>query len=166
MRATRARGNSGFTFVELLIVGIVVVLVVNGVAFALASSGRNIWARTNSQIEVLATAQRAMDRVTGELRTASAGSLVCAGEQLTFGRDTDGDQVIDQTVVYSRNTTARTLVRAVNGGAPATMTSDISGFTPTCQAGGLVRIRLTAGVALDTQTLTQPLSVNVWVKNP
>ena len=172
----RLRGSGGFTFVELLIVGLIVVLVVNGMAWALASTGQNIWRRTDSEMTLLVAVQRALDRVSEDLRRATQGYGVaadqpsCAGEQITFKRDTNWDGKIDgldDTVIYRRDAATNTLVRTVNNGAPQIMAGQIIAFTPSCQANGLVRLQLTAQVAMtSTANVTQVLNSQVRVQNP
>ena len=167
----------GFTFVELLIVGLIVVFVVMGVAWALASSGRLIWVRADAQMASLAAAQRALDRMREDLGRATQGYGVaanqpsCAGEQITFKQDTNWDGKIDgldNTIIYRRDAAANRLVRTINGGVPQTMAAQISAFTPTCGANGLIRMQLTAQVRMmsATASLTQPLTAQVRIQNP
>ncbi len=47
------------------------------------------------------------------------------------------------------------------------LAAQITAFTPTCQANGLVRLQLTAQVAMtSTANVTQGLSSQVRVQNP
>ena len=151
--------SGGFTFVELLIVGLVVVVVVNGMAWALASSGRMTWMRTDSKTASLIAAQRALDRVSEELRQASQATVTCTADQLTFISAAGGT-----AITYHLN--AGALVRTQNE-VTRSMAAQISAFTPSCRANGLVRLEVTACVAMTpTASVTQALNSQVRVPNP
>ena len=153
------RGSGGFTFVELLIVGLIVVLVVNGMAWALVSTGQNIWRRTDSEMTLLAAVQRALDRVSEDLYQASQATVTCPAGQLTFVPAAGGT-----AITYSIS--GGNLVRTQNG-TTQPMAGEITAFTPSCQANGLVRLELTAQVAMNSTTnITQVLSSQVRVQNP
>ena len=166
-RRRRWMGERGFTYVEVLVVVMISVLVVNGMVWALTRSGQMVWTRTDSKMVSLAAVQRALDRVSEDLRRASRATVLCAAGQLTFGQDTNGDQIIDRTIIYSRNAAAGTLIRTENNGAPKSMAAQITAFTPSCQASGLVRLQVTAQVAMPASgSVTQRLSSQVRVPNP
>ena len=155
----RLPGSDGFTFVELLIVGLIVVLVVNGMAWTLASSGRMVWARTDAKMASLTAAQRALDRVSEDLRRASQATVTCSSGQLTFVPATGGNAV-------TYHVTNGSLVRTQNAVAQP-IAAQIAVFTPSCQANGLVRLQFTAQVAMaSTANVTRTLDSQVRVQNP
>jgi hypothetical protein len=154
----------GFTFVEIVIVGTVVALVLGGMTWAMASSGQMVWGRTDAEITALDSAQRAIDRISEDLRRATRGEadpgrqVICRPGEITIYPMTGGS-----AAVYSLN--GGNLIRAQDG-ASLVMAAHISDFTPTCEARGLVRLRLTAQVGLGQSNFEQSLDSHVWIRNP
>ena len=163
------RSQSGFTIVELLIVGVVVILVVGGMTIALASSGQRVWTLTDSQMAALSAVQRGLSRVSEDLTTASAATVTCPAGQLSFGQDTDGDGAINRTLAFSYDPGARQLLRTIDNGAPEILAGQLSGFSSSCPGNGLVRLWATAQVPLPgttNRTVSRTLGATVWVRNP
>ena len=166
-RPERLLGCRGVTFVELLIVGVIVLVAVNGMTWALSSSGRTLWIRTDAQMHSLAQAQRALDRISEELRRASRGQTdaarrpVCGANQITFFPAGAGT-----AIVYGVN--GGNLIRTQDNIAQ-TMAAQITGLTPSCQANGLIRLQLTAQVRVlstGAASVTQTLNGQVRIPNP
>ena len=154
------RAAGGFTFVELLIVGLIVVVVVGGMCLALTTSGVRVWALSDSKVTAVGEAQRALDRIAQDLHQAKQANLTCAGGQLSFDPvDNSG------RVTYSLNGTARTLVRQ-QGTTSQIMGAQLSNFQiPTC-AGGLVRLLLTTQVTTAYGSVPKTFMSQVWVQSP
>ena len=169
-RRTEACGSAGFTLVELIIVGSVVFILVGGISMVLAETGRQVWNRTDSRIVSLQGAQRALDRMSEDLREASRSTVVaganCAADRLGFTIDRDGSGPIAPVAVLYTRAGDGTLSRDQDGAAQV-VAARLTGFTPTCGANGLIRLEVTAQYArLDGIVSTDTLSSQVWVQSP
>ena len=96
--------SSGFTLVELLVVG-VVVSIVGLITIVLAQSGQQMWMITGARLSAMTSAQQAINRLIEDLRRASQQSVSAAaraetGLSLQLLND---DGSIGPTVTYARN---------------------------------------------------------------
>lgn len=150
------------TFVELLIVGLIVALVINGMAFALATSSKMTWIRTDTRMTSLTAAQRALNRLSQDLHGASQATLDCdTANQVAFTPvGTVG------LVTYTLNTASNTLMRTDTLGT-VPVAGYIQSFSSVCQRDNpLVRLQLTARVPMVNTFVDQPLSIQVRVISP
>jgi hypothetical protein len=147
--------------VELLVVGIVVLALLSGMALVLAESGKLVWVRADGQITTITDAQRALDRVSEDLRRGKQANLTCVNNQLAFDL-ADGSG----RVTYAR-TQAGTLTRAVGVATASAVAGGLVNFSvPSC-AGGLVKLEVTAQMNLPGGgTSAQTLASQVWVQSP
>lgn len=157
--------RSAFTLVELLFVSVVLAIaVVLGVV--LTQSGVFVWERTDLQLTAMADAQRAMDRVTEDLRVASRGSVTTCSQAagLTF-RIVNPDGTLTPSITYTRAGTQ--LLRTPFAAASQVVAEHITLFAPVCQAGGVVWLRVSAQPPTTKASLgaIQALSSKVWMKN-
>lgn len=175
MTARGLMSNKGFSFVELLIVGSIVFVLMGGVSLVLAQTGKNVWERAGSEIVTVADAQRALDRMTEDLRNGRQTNLSCPTAAA-------GDCTSPPCLVFDLADGSDTLTYQLNGfeqitrtfestGSPVVVAGGITDFTPTCQINSLVRLEVTAeATASDgrsAETLsTRPLVSNVFVQNP
>jgi len=171
-------GSRGITLVEVLLVALVLSLV-GGVFFTVASSGTQIWERSEARLVGVSAAQRALDLMGEDLRKGSLASLQCPCPVAACppGERTIQVQVIDitqpppgniTTVMYRRNATTLNLERVVAGTAQV-MTSGLTAFNVvTCDPGGLVTVRLTTEGSRNTAAYgSRPYTVQsrFWVRN-
>jgi type II secretory pathway pseudopilin PulG len=170
------RKRSGFTIVELMIVGGVVFILLNGMTLMLSETGRQIWQRTDVQMVTIQDAQLAMDRLTRDLRRASQTGLQCptaaAGDCTTppcleFNMDPDGPGgAAAQAIVYQR-TGGNALTRMVDGVGPELIAGNLQGFQPRCvTATGVVELHVTAQVMTAHGPSQQTLHSTVRIQNP
>ena len=162
MRHLHARpaGASGFTLVELLMVGTIAFVLVAGLTLVFARLGGQVWSRTEGSLTSLSDAQRALDRVSEDLRKASQANLVCAPGQLDFDLPDGGPHI-----TYTLDADTGHLMRD-DAITPKVVASGIVSFVPTCQAGGLVQLHLMAQSPTSFGALSQPLDSQIWVQNP
>ena len=144
------RRHRGFTLVEALIVT-VVLLLVSGMALAIAQTGPRVWSQTSERLASITDAQRALDRLTEDLRLAQTASLNCAPaapDELTFTQTRlVGGVYTNVAVAYNHQGTQ--LLK--DGNVVAT---EIAAFQPTCLSDGEVVLQLTVRVdASSTRTL-------------
>ena len=146
--------------VELLIVASVVFVLIGGITLTLSQAGKQVWVRTDGAFVSLSDAQRALDRVSEDLRQASQANLVCAAGQLDF------DLIGGDHITYALNTNTGLLTRT-DAAAPKVVADGIATFTPSCQSGsGLVRLHVLAQKTTPSGTWNQPLDSQVFVQNP
>ena len=172
--ARRHAVSEGFSLVELMVVGTVVFLLLGGVTLVLAQSGKQVWQQAESQIVTVSDAQRALDRMSEDLRNGRQANLACqtaaAGACITppclaFDLADGGGRLTYQLSVIGQ------LLRTVNTGQPQVVASGLSRFTPSCRLNGLVQLEVTAEVTYQqgetTYTLARrPMTSNVFVQNP
>ncbi len=155
--------RKGMTLVEILIVGGVMFTLLSGMALVVTQSGQQVWARTDARIASIDTAQRAMDRIGGDLRRASQASIQCAPPQppetILLRLDPAGPDI-----TYAR-TAAGQLVQTTNGVAQV-MADNLTTFTPTCMGNGVVKLRLTTTVDQAKGGVPYTLESAVWAQSP
>jgi len=152
----------GFTAVELLIVSGIAFGLWGGLALMTTDAGSRVWSRTDSQMATMSAAQRALNRLTEDLRAASlAAPVTCLPGDITFTRSSDG-----AAMRYQFNAATGNLTRT-EGGVPRVVAGNLTALTfPTC-ANGLVRIALTTRVAPANRTpATYTLDSQVRIRNP
>ena len=159
-----SRRTAGFTFLELLIVGSVVFVLMGGIMLAFSRVGAQVWNRTEVRQVSLSDAQRALDRMSEDLRQASQTGLACAVDTLTLTPAVGGGGQIQ----YSR--AANGQLSRLQGGVTVVVGSGLTAFTPTCSAAGnagLTRLALTAQATGPKGLVSaQTLSTHVWVQSP
>lgn len=159
-------GKRGFTLVEIILVGGVLSVVIGGMMLVLAETGRNVWARTDAQLTSLTDAQRALGRVSEDLRRAVSSSLSdtgpnsCRANTLSFL-----ESGTIRRITYTRDN-SNALTRQVDANPALTVASGLTAFTPACPGGGLVRLTLTARANSLRGPSTQELESAIWVRNP
>lgn len=153
--------SAGFTIMEILIAGTVVFVLLGGVMLVLANVSRQIWTRTEPRLVALTDAQRALDRVSEDLRQACLSTVSCPAGQLVFRRSPPACP--GPPITYSLAGT--NLTRQVGTAAPVTIATGMTGFAPAC-ASRLVNLSLTAQVTTPQGQATQTFNSNVWVRSP
>jgi len=151
----------GLTFVEVLLVTLIVGMV-GGILLMVATSGQSAWLMTDAQLLTLTETQRALDRVSEDLRQACQSTVSCpAGAgQLVFKQS---PACADPAITYSLSGT--NLTRQVGTAVPVTIATGVTGFAVPACAGGLVNLSLTAQATTPNgRTLTQTISSQVWVQ--
>ena len=152
----------GFTMVELLIVSGIAFGLWGGLAFMTTDAGNRLWSRTDLQMATTATAQRALTRLSEDLRAASlAAPVTCQPGDITFRRSRDG------AAMRYRLDAASGLLTRTEGGVSRVVAGNLSALTfPSC-ANGLVRVALTTRVAPANRTpATYTLESQVRIRNP
>lgn len=173
--------SGGFTIVEILIAGTVVFVLLGGVTVVLGNVSRQIWTRTEPRLIALTEAQRALDRVSEDLRTASSASVNdtlpnrCRANLLSFRQPVVNPPGTNNRVRYSLSGTG-VLTRdfdALDDGTgivTQTIVTGVTAFTPSCPPGGSAgvvgRLTLTAQVTTPQGQATQRFDSNVWVRSP
>lgn len=173
MTASR-RATAGFSLVELLIVGGVIFVLVNGVTLVLAQSGKQVWERAESGVTTVSDAQRALDRITEDLQNARQANLSCQTAVsatcitppcLVFDLADGSGRVTYQLSVIGQ------VLRTLDQGQPQVVGSGLTDFTPTCLPNSLVKLDVTAEATARTGTqqytlATRPMTSTVFVQNP
>lgn len=154
-----AANRRGLTLVEVLVVTLIFG-VVGGILLTVAASGQSAWWMTDAQLLTLTETQRALDRVSEDLRQACQTTVSCPAGQLVFKQS---PACADPAITYSLSGT--NLTRQVGTAVPVTIATGVTGFAvPSC-AGGLVNLSLTAQARTPNgRTLTQTISSQVWVQ--
>lgn len=167
----RAPLSKGFTIVEVLIVGATLFTLLGGLSFVLAESGRRVWGQTDAELTSLFHAQRGLSRLNEDLHRASQTGLLCNAALQTVSfciNNSCADGGIP--VIYQCNNCDAIgqgiLTRAQDVDPAQTVAMGVLGFTPLCQADGVVRLTLTTQVATRQGFATQTLQTQVWVQNP
>ncbi len=164
----RLNRSSGFTLVELITVLVLVVVVGLGVVLSLTRTNEQTWLRTDTMIASNTSAQRALDRLTADLRRAKRQFLRCDPQNVNNPVD-DVLQFypLNNTPQVSYFVTAGTLYREQGGTPLQVAASGITAFQPVCAANAeLVQILLTARVKGLAGTMDQTLMTQVRAQNP
>ena len=152
----------GFTAVELLIVSGIAFGLWGGLALMTTDAGNRLWSRTDSQMATMSAAQRALNRLTEDLRAASlAAPVTCVPGDITFTRSSDG-----AAMRYQLNAAAGTLTRT-EAGTSRVVAGNVSALTfPSC-ANGLVQVALTTQIVSPRwPTATYTLNSQIRIRNP
>jgi len=171
--------SGGFTIVEILIVGTVVFVLLGGVTVVLGNVSQQIWTRTEPRLIALTDAQRALDRVSEDLRAASSASVNdtlpnrCRANLLSFRQPVNPPGTNNRVRYYLSGSSGDVLTRdfdALDDGTgilTQTIVTGVTTFTPTCQPGGLVvGLALAAQVTTPQGQATQTFDSNVRVRIP
>ena len=153
-------GRKGFTFVEVLMVALILALV-GGAVMVLAQTGRSIWVNTDARLATMASAGQAVSRITEDLRNACASTLTCAGNSLSFRQVPCG--VADPRITYAR--VGKTLTRQVEGDTSTIAAPDIVEFSARC-ANSMARVMLATQDDTVGWPSLQRVSSQIWVQNP
>ena len=166
-------GCAGFTLVEMLVATVVFALIGVGL-MVMTTSGDRARVLTDTRLETLNIAQRAMNRLKEDLRAASQASVnntppnQCQTDALSFLHAMPPPQ---DRITYTRDATG-TLTRTHTPGdgtpaTPLTITTGLVALTPTCGSGGrLVTLTLTSRYQPpDGHELTQTIRSRVWVQS-
>jgi len=149
----------GMTLTEVLMVAMIMPLVV-GVFAVLADQSQQTWLRTDTRLTSLTASQRALDRVSEELRRSTQVSVTCVDAGTLRFTTFDG-----ATLEYSRNDQGQLIRRQIQQGPDALSATagNLTSFAPTCENSGLVTIRV--GVRVDGHKgfSTQTLESRVFV---
>lgn len=156
--------GTGFTLVEILVTAALFSFV--GLAFhAMMKATQDAWFTTDTQLLTVQATQGVLNRVTTEIKGALPTGLSCTclsgvGQCLTF---TGGDGV---AVTYSR-TAANELTRAAGAAEPIAIAAGVTDFTPTCNANGLVGVRVTTqATASGGRVFTHTDFSQAFIQNP
>ena len=160
---------AGFTLVEMLIVGTVVLVLIGGSAQALSVTGRQVWLRTDSQIAGLTAAQRALDRMGEDLRQARQANLTCGANQVAFDPAPPPCYQIPcpappARISYSLDQNGN-LLRQQGAATPEIRGSELLTFTSSCQT-GVVGLQMTAQINTPNGQFTRLLTSEVRVQSP
>ena len=160
--------HRGMSLVELLIVGVTVFTLVGGFGMVMAHTGQWLWLTTDARVEMMTAGQRAMDRLTEDLRRASQATLgaTCSAAAGMAFQQRNANGTLGPTITYALNGTQ--LTRTLTGQNPQVIVGGVKTFAPTCQAGGVVRLDLTVQGTRKVPGNSQSyqLASQVWVKNP
>ncbi len=147
--------RAGFTLVEAMMATVVLVLI-GGMTFAMAQTSPRVWSQTSQRLSSITDGQRVLDRVSEDIRYASAATLNCAPaapNELTFTSKRGG---VDAAVAYNQQ--GSDLLK--NGQA---MARGVTAFRALDCTGGRVVLQLTVRVdAASSRTLTS----QVWARQP
>ena len=157
--------TSGFTLVELVVVGVVLSLM-SGAVFALAQTTGLVWSGTDARLASFTQAQKAVNRLSEDLRQACRSTVVCTAGQVTFKRAPC--QAADPVMTYTW--ASNNLMRQVGGDPPSTVTDGLTALTiPRCDVtNGLVMLDLTARARAASGGSSSPQRVvsQVWIEAP
>ncbi|MBI3324919.1 MAG: prepilin-type N-terminal cleavage/methylation domain-containing protein [Candidatus Omnitrophica bacterium] len=159
--------RAGFTLVEILVVTVLLALV-GGVAFTLSSTGQAVWTRTDTKLANMTDAQRAIDRLSEDLRkacwTTVSPQTGCQTTALTFKQLPCG--AADPVLTYAQAGTS--LTRQVGATAAVVVASGIQDFTH-CESsgdvGGIVRLSLTTQANPLVGPSVRTVESRIWVQN-
>lgn len=148
------RPRCGFTIVELVLTSVIMVGIAT-VLLVFAVTGRRVWGVADVQLTSLNEAQRAMNRLTEDLREATQASLNC-GAVLSFQRFGGG--------ATTYRIIAGKLTRDTGAG-PQPIASGAETFMTACPS-PLVRISLTVQATTLEGRSVQTLDSSVFVRAP
>lgn len=164
--ARRFRAQGGWSVVELITVLVIVLVVVAGMAAALTGTGLRIWGLSDAQLTSASNAQRALDRMSADLRRAQRASVRCpAATALEFSYV--GSPAV---MTYLRNAQSELVLS--DGVTPRVQARNITSFRVECvDAEGAeaerVRVILTArATGLGGVSALQALMAEIRVQNP
>ena len=168
---TRRPSQSGFTLVELLVVCLIV-MSVGGMLFLIADSGLKTWLFTDAQLESQTEVQRAIDRMSDDLREAPLDEIDCVipNGPLTIGLAGTAARITYRfTAGAGLHPGTGTLVREVGDpmASSATIASNIvdGSFTCTDPANQVVSLSLTSrGRTTQGRVLDQAVNTSVWIQ--
>ena len=162
----------GFTLVEVLIVAVIMTLI-GGAIMVLALTGRKVSDLTNARLTTLTDAERAVARVTEDLRLASQQTAVCNFMTQVLIIGPPGGPGI----TYTFNPQNRQLTRStlLGGGAMLNqvVASGLTAFQVQCDSKSgvqfkpkVVQVTVTAQDRSSPWPLPQTLSSQIWIRNP
>jgi hypothetical protein len=178
--------RNGLTLVEVMIVSLLLVLV-GGASVIMMSSSHTAWTTTDLRLELMTNSQRALDRLSEDLRQASANPIAafsltapganCAANTLQFISLKPGEtnNMISYTLGGNQLTRSSTPTEGppfytLNGDATTHVVgAGLASFTPACSATavGVVTLTLLAQPTTpDSRVPPQTIVSQVWVQNP
>lgn len=160
-RWAQRRRQGGYTLTEILIVAVVMSAVFGMGMYGVMEAGRNAWLTGDAQWDSEIEAQRVVDRISEDLRAASAATVICGADTLTIG--TGATQVV---YVYAPDADGGTLTRTQDGAA-TTVGSRLTGFAlPSC-VNGVVQLQVTSrGTTPGGRDFPQTINTFIWVQVP
>ena len=159
-------GKGGFTLVETLVVLLILPLVA-GALLVLAQTSRQAWVSAEAQWTSTTSAQRAMDRLNADLRTACAGTVApCTSGDLRFRTAPACDPASE--IRYQFDAPSGELDRKEQGNPWVVVAGGLTAFTPTCAPANapLVQLELTAQTGSGSGASTKSLTSQVYLQNP
>ncbi len=178
--------RNGLTLVEIMIVSLLMVIV-GGAIMLMMSSSQAAWMTTDVRLELMTNSQRALDRISEDLRQASANPIAafslittganCAANTLQFISLKPGEtnNVIGYTLAGGQLTRASTPTNGPptytpTGATPTQVVgAGLASFTPACSATavGVVDLTLIAQPPTpDSRIPPQTIVSKIWVQNP
>ena len=156
MRAT----PRGYTLIETMMVGLILTLI-GGALLVLATTGRTVWLRADALLAVQTQAEKVMNRVVAELRSAREGSVADCNNSILRFTNLEG-----APVVYTK-TGANVLQRQEGAEAP-TAQPNVTQFV--CRADPLDpanvrRLTVTATERTLAGQATHTLTTRVWLRH-
>ena len=158
----RARG---YTLAEMLVVVAVIGVVLGGILPVFTDSGQNVWLKDHAEWVGQTESQRVVDRLTEDLRTASAATVNCAGAPNTL--QIGGGANLIQYGYTPPAGVGNGVLSRTQGGTTVVLADHLANFTlPVC-ADGLIRVQVTSqGRAGRGWTVPQTVSTSIWVQSP
>ncbi len=155
----------GFTLVEVLMT-MLILSFLSGVLLVFAQTGGAVWQSAEARLTSLDDAQRAMNRLTEDIRRASQGCFgPCTADDLSMARRINGVCDDATRVTYRREATGL-LSRTAGAGAPQIVATGLTALTAACQPQGVVAIAIQARADAGGRVGAQQLESQVWVQNP
>ena len=158
--------HRGMTLIELMVAGGVVFVVLCGLTYSIATTGDNVWARTDTLLAAMTPAQQAINRITEDLHAATlAQPVTCAAGDLQFTRKVAG---ADRAIRYQLDAATGMLSRTEGLNPAQVVAANISALTfPTCNVNGVVQLSLTARVVPRRgPVVIQTLASQVLIRHP
>lgn len=163
----RLLGCRGLTALELLVVGCVAIVILLGMSAVIAQSGQQVWAHIDGRSATMTITQRAMNRLSEELRRARQPTVSCPqANRLSFIRSDTGANV--QYWCEGCDETGSGMLIRSEGGVPQVVVSGLASLTLSCPppSDGMMRVRLTAKTGTAPGKSASVLESRVWVRNP
>ena len=164
------RNALGFTLAELLIVVVPMLIAFGGMTLVLEQSGRNAWLTADAQLDSGTDAQRALDRISEDLRGMSASSVQCTagGTRLQMGSGPPVTYQFAGTGIYAGTGRLTRTVGTGMGAPQQTISSRLVTFSCTPpDANRVITLRVTSrGRTVQGRTVDRALNTRVWVQIP
>ncbi len=164
------KGRQGMSLVELIAASSIALLVCGGV-LALTQTGGQMYSRADAKLASATEAQRAIDRISEDLRRARGSGLTCQADVLQMTPANLAPVIRYERVTALTSKPTDPLWRLNNllrsqGGTDVLLTSGITAFQSSCPSQRLVTVGLTAQVGNLGPSSVQTLVSRVEVQNP
>lgn len=152
----------GMTLVEVMMAA-TILFIAGGAICVLAQIGNRLWGSTASRLDSIASAQRALNRMTDDLHQASLASFSPPSCQLPFSFTINNGNKITYSLA------SQALMRKEEAGAVTlfdqSLATGLEAFTVSC-GGGLVNFNVTLSNVRYPDASRQALTSQVFVQTP